>query len=258
MHPCSRLVLVILVGLMPFSATEAYERTVLVGGYPYPPYVVGRGTEPFRGATVDVLEQLNDWQSRIEFQFVPVAAFSRELSFRQGRFEAMFFESPDWGWRDESVSISDPIATDRDLYVALDKDDRDQRFFDDIHKKHLIATRGYHYGFASYRTDEQWLQEQFTIDFAPSLAAGLEMLMRERGEVAVLHESYLRARENQGLDMSQLLVSEREDNAYQLSVLVSTGAGLDMDWILTQLRELREAGQLERIEQRWGIRFTDF
>ncbi|GGX68400.1 ABC transporter substrate-binding protein [Saccharospirillum salsuginis] len=247
-----------LVGLLPLAAVEAYERTVLVGGYPYPPYVVGHASEEPSGATVDVLDQLNEWQSRIEFKFVPVAAFSRELSFRQGRFEAMFFESPDWGWRDESVNISHPIAVDRDVYVALDKEDRGQGFFDDIHKKHLIATRGYHYGFASYRTDEQWLQDQFTIDFAPSLAAGLEMLMRERGEVAVLNESYLRARRNEGLDMSDLLVSERADNTYRLSVLVSQGAELEMEWLLSQLRELRAAGLLKPIEQRWGIQFTDF
>lgn len=243
---------------MPLSVVEAYERTVLVGGYPYPPYVVGRSAETISGATVDVIDQLNDWQSKIEFQFVPVAAFSRELSFRQGRFEAMFFESPEWGWHDESVSVSDPIAVDRDVYVALNKEGRDQEFFDNIDQKHLIATRGYHYGFASYRTDEKWLNEQFTIDFAPSLAAGLEMLMRERGEVVVLNESYLRARQNQGLDISQLLVSERADHAYQLGVLVSKGADLDLDWLLMQLRELRAAGLLKPIEQRWGIQFTDF
>lgn len=258
MNPFLRWGLGCLLGSATLLAAGEHERTLQVGGYPYPPYVENLGSTEFDGATLDLLEQLNDWQTRIEFEFVPVAAFSRQLSFRQERFEVMFFESPNWGWSGEAVVMSEPIARDRDLYVALDKPGRDQSYFDRIRERHLIATRGYHYGFAGYRTDETWLQDHFEIDFAPSLGAILEMLKRERGEVAVLNESYLRARRNNGLDMSGLLISEQADHAYELSVVAREDAELDMDWLLEQLRQMRAAGLLEPIEHRWGIRFTDF
>lgn len=250
--------LLVALGLVVSVPVAAHQQSVLVGGYPYPPFVERRGASEYEGATLDLLEALNAWQTTVDFQFVPVAAFSRQLSFRQHRFDVMFFESPGWGWASEAVSVSEPIARDRDLYLALDKRQRDQSFFDSIEDRQLIATRGYHYSFADYQTDEAWLKANFDITFSPNLMASLEMLERERGEVAVLNESFLRSRENRGLDLSGFLLSEKIDHAYRLGVVVRDDGPVELTWLIEQLRAMREAGRLTPIEQEWGVRFTDF
>ena len=255
----SSLFRLVALGLICFfsAGVLAYDQTLLVGGYPFPPYVEAQGQDGFKGATLDLLQLLNDHQSEVEFVFVPVAAFSRWQSFRQHRFDAVFFESPQWGWDKENVVFSEPMATDRDVYIAMASEGRDQSYFDSIENAHLIVTRGYHYGFAGYRTDEDWLEEHYDIDFSPNLAAGLEMLSRGRGDIAVLNESYLRAK---GLleAGSTFLISDRSDHEYELGMILRQTAVVDMTWLEAQLKALKEAGKLAPVEERWGIRFVDF
>lgn len=240
------------------QAVWAHETRVLVGGYNFPPYLNVLTADRFEGATVELLEHLNALQDEVHFLLAPMTASSRYVSYRHGRFDVIFFESADWWQAQEAdIEFSAPIAVDRDLYIALDNGQRDQSFFNDLSSARLIAAAGYHYGFADFDANQSNLEARFNISFAPNPETSLVMLERDRGDVALVNESFLVACELRGHPLPDLLVAEQADRDYQLSVGVRPQSTLALEQLVDWLQQLRVAGRLAEIEARWGIHWLE-
>ena len=252
----SALVRTLFVLTIPLSAVTVWateSRVVLVGGYIFPPYVIEEAPERYSGATLELIELLNQSQNTFHFEFIPIAAHSRQHTWRNERYDVILFESPHWQWQQEDIGFTQPFAEDRDLYIALAEPGRDQTVFNAIDEMRIIGTRGYHYGFAGYVTDEAALQERFQITFAPTLEVTLNMLERGRGDLTLINESYIRVLSAQGRIDQSHLISEKADHTYELGIGVRPGQGLAIEWFEEQVNRLFEQGDLSELAQRWGL-----
>ena len=92
------VLLILLAGVRP-----GWSAMVLVGGYDIAPFVeIGPDGRP-HGLTLDVIDALNAGQSEHEFIFVYTSPTRRYQDYKNGHFDAMFFEDPAWGWKEREL-----------------------------------------------------------------------------------------------------------------------------------------------------------
>ncbi|MGL5177782.1 MAG: ABC transporter substrate-binding protein, partial [Aeromonas veronii] len=144
--------------LLLFSLSGWSHPLIKVGGYPYAPFVVKLPDSRYEGLTLDLIDQLNTVQKEVTFVFVPTSAATRYTALDLGRFSLMLFEDTKWGWDTDKFKMTAPFLGGGEVYVALNKVGRDQRFFDDPSRHHLIGVTGYHYGVGQFNADPVYLQ----------------------------------------------------------------------------------------------------
>lgn len=118
------LVLVLLL----FSLSGWSHPLIKVGGYPYAPFVVKLPDSRYEGLTLDLIAKLNEIQQEVRFVFVPTSAANRYKALDLGRFSLMLFEDSKWGWDTDKFKMTVPFLGGGEVYVALNKTGRDQRF----------------------------------------------------------------------------------------------------------------------------------
>ena len=140
------------------SHAWAAER-VNVGVYPFLPFV-----DPSGGLTADLVHAMNAFQKDYQFQLVSTSANRRYRDMADGSFNVMFFENIKWGWDPKSVSATKVfLHGDGEVYVARSEPARGQEYFQTLQDKHLLATTGYHYGFANFEADPAILAQKYKI-----------------------------------------------------------------------------------------------
>ncbi|RMF16464.1 MAG: amino acid ABC transporter substrate-binding protein, partial [Gammaproteobacteria bacterium] len=155
----------------------AAREVVRVGGYSFPPYVSRIADNRVEGISGQLLVALNQVQNQYTFRFVPTSSKRRYRDFEQGRFDLMLFESPQWGWQGKPVRASRIFLTGGEVYVARRAPARDQRFFDSLDDKRIVAILGYHYGFANFVADEEVLHSRFDILLSTSHMGSLRAVL---------------------------------------------------------------------------------
>ena len=192
--------------------------TVKVGAYHFPPYY---HTKEARGLVVDLIDFLNQAQHEFTFKLVPTSPRRRYADMEAGRFDVMMFEMKEWGWSDRRVETTPSMLTGGELYVARVEDGRGESFFENIVRKKLVGIAGYHYRFADFNSDEQFLKSTFDIRLTSTHDGNLMSILAGRSDVAIVTQSFLKRWRRKNPDASErLLVSERFDQHYRLPILV--------------------------------------
>ena len=143
----------------------------------------------------------------------------------------------------------------RELYVALADSDRDQSFFDDLSQHRLIGILGYHYGFANYNSDEQYLRNTYNMLLSWDHRRNFDLLFERRGDVLIVNQSYLDRYMSRHPERAQrLLISEQSDQIYRHTVLVRPGADPSVETINALLKQIISDGSLAQLLQQHGIR----
>ena len=249
-------VCLIILGLM--AALPAWAgQIVKVGGYEFAPFVdMNAGGKP-DGLALRLIEALNAHQDRFTFQFVPTSPNRRYKDFEDRKFDVILFESPDWGWVERKLPIqaSRVFLDGGEIYIAQAKPGRGQDYFADLAGKRMVGILGYHYGFAGFEADPGVLASRYRMNLVNDNAACVEMILKDRGDVAVVTDAYLkRWLRSRPEAKDKLLVSERFDQRYAHRALVRNGAAIttaDMDKILSAM-DLD--GTLTRLWREFGIR----
>ena len=191
---------------------------VKVGAYNFPPYY---HTKERRGVVADLIDFLNHAQDDFAFELVPTSPRRRYADMEMGRFDVMMFEMQEWGWSDHPVETTPSMLVGGELYVARAEDGRGESFFEDIVRKKLVGIAGYHYRFAGFNSDEQFLKSTFDIRLTSTHDGNLMSILAGRSDVAIVTQSYLKRWQRKNPDASErLLVSERLDQQYRLPILV--------------------------------------
>lgn len=248
-----RFLAAVLFVLAPSAAGTA--EIVRVGGYEFPPFVETRADGP-AGLTLDLIDLFNRSQSDYEFRFVSVSARRRYGDLQDGRFDAMFFESPDWEWaaRGLPVDFSDVFLTGGEVFIAQATPGRGQDYFDNLKGKRLVGILGYHYRFAGFDADPERLARAFDIKLVNSHASGIEMVALGRKDIAVVTDAYLWAYLSRNPAVkNKLLVSDRHDQDYHHRVLVRRGGPVTVDRINALLARLGESGALDTLWRKAGV-----
>lgn len=220
---------------------------VRIGAVHFPPYMVRpeQGTE--RGLLPRLVQALNTAQSRYTFVLVPTSIPRRFGDFRHGRIDIAIFENPDWGWRDIPHSSVDLGLEDAEVFVAR-KAGHQQDYFQSLAGKRLALFSGYHYAFADFQADPEYLAEHFQATSTYSHDSNLLMVQRNRADIALVTRSYVTdylARNREAA--AGLLVSERVDQVYHHYALLRPKAPISAEELAGYIALLRASGQMQKI-----------
>ena len=236
------------------SAIKSEVKTLYVGVYNYAPYAVADEQGNYQGLTPDLISLLNRHQTQYHFEIYPVSPKRRYQAFANAQYDMIFFENPDWGWESTDFLSTAAFHSDGDIYVALADKDRDQHFFDDLKALKILGISGFHYGFAGFNADEDYLHQNFNILLSWSNERNLELLCERNGDVAVMGKAYLRDFFIHHPDMSKdFLLSERYDQRFHHYILLRPKAGIDLAIMERLLGELRSNGELGELFSRYGV-----
>lgn len=255
-----RKTLALLAAIIALATAPVYanETEITLGVYHFPPVASVAANGEAEGFLRDLLHELEQTHQNVSFRIFHTSPKRRYLDFDAGLYDVIFFESPDWGWKEKEVDISSPILADEDLYVALKKSGRDSSFFEDLHQRSIVAISGYHYGFSGYETDNSVLEQQFDIEFSDSHSRSINLIKADRpsvAEVAIVSYSYLQrhlARHPE--DWDKLLISNEPDQRYQLSIITRKGGAASADEMLRLLAPLVDNGRYRQLVENWGLR----
>lgn len=227
---------------------------IKVGAYHFPPYVSKPEAEQAQGLLPDLLATLNAQQSEYQFVLVPTSVTRRFRDFQNARYDLIMFESPTWGWQNTPHETFDLQVQDAEVYVAKAAAGRGQEYFSQFSGKRLALYNGYHYGFAQFNADPEYLAKQFNAVLTYSHDSNLLMVLRERADLTVVTRSYLhRYLLRYPEQRTQMLVSDRVDQVYRHQALLRPNAPISVEGLRGLLRQLRDGGQLSALYRQYDL-----
>ena len=233
-----------------FSPVLLAQQEVRIGAAHFPPYTVRPEKGADSGLLPELVVALNQLQSAYHFVLVPTALPRRFQDFQQKRIDMAIFENPQWGWQGIDHVAVDMGLEDAEVFVALRKDGRDERYFQDLKGKRLALYSGYHYAFAHFDADPGWLSREFNATLTYSHDSNLQMILRKRADIAPITRSYLSdymVRNPQEAEL--LLMSERVDQIYHHYAILRPDAPISAEALRGYLQQLHDNGDMQRIFQ---------
>ena len=230
---------------------------VMVGGYVFPPFSEQNSKGEWSGLIIDLIALLNVSQKDYQFQFMPTAATRRYHDFANGRFDLMFFESPHWGWQGKPiVSVRGPVIG-AEVFIAAAQIGRGQAYFANHKGKRIALFSGYHYRFAGFNRDKQYLQREHNAIITFSQDSSVQMVLRGRVELAVIPEAYLASYLKAFPQYrSQLLISDEPDQYYEYLLIKREGSDPPLDYLSELMLRLQGEGELQKLFVRHGLSVT--
>lgn len=245
----------LLATLLPMGDGVEAAQVVRIGAVHFPPYVIRPENGQGQGLLFELVAALNRHQKAYEFVTVPTSVARRYRDFSQGRIDLALFENPQWGWQGISYTSVDMGLEDAEVFVARREQGRQQDYFADLSGKHLALFSGYHYGFARYNADPNYLTSNFHATLTYSHESNLLMVARGRVDIAPITRSFFKdAQLRKILPTDQLLVSERVDQWYRHFALVRPGGAVSAQAFSELLRQLRDTGEMTSIFEPYGVR----
>jgi len=233
------------------SATE----NVKVGGYVFPPFVEKDDKGNISGLTLDLIDSLNKIQSEYHFSFVLTSSRRRYSSFENGQFDMLFFENIFWGWQKADIEATKVFLTGGEVFIALKSKAKHQEYFNNLKSKSIAAMLGYHYSFAEFNSNPEFLRSKFNIQLSTNEKRNIQLVLWDRMDIAIVSKSYL-ARfflENPSAK-SKLLISDKMDQEYNHTVLIKKDFHLKTTKMNALLEKLVLTGEYNHILQKYGIK----
>jgi polar amino acid transport system substrate-binding protein len=238
-----------------FSASTLAIDVVKVGIYDFPPYAFI--SDNTTGITIQMIAAMNKFQNRYEFVAIPTTAKRRYRDFDHKKFDMMIFESTKWGWQNYPLAVSHAFVTGAEVYVTQAKLARGQDFFSDVQNKAMIGVLGYHYQFADFQSEQDYLKNNFNLIQTDSQKKVLELILNDRGEIGILPKEYLRYHfSNYPADEAKLLISYKLDQVYQHTILVRKDHKLSINYINKLLSQMKKKGVLTPLWEKYGLEAT--
>lgn len=214
----------------PNFVIAADKINIKVGGYNFPPFVEQDGRA---GIVVDLIKKLNSAQEKFNFLFVNTSANRRYRDLKDKKMDVIFFEDESWSWdTPEAPHLKTGIVLNGgEMFVALNKKSRDQKYFDSFDSKKIRAIFGYHYNFANMKTDPEVLRKK-GISLGHSNEENLKDLLDGRIDIIVMNSFVIekKLKENKSLK-NKLLISTKKDQTYQLRIMLNKEAQISPEEI---------------------------
>lgn len=202
------------------------------------------------GLTPDLIALLNSVQTDFRFSLKITSPNRRYYQFQSEKADLILFEMPEWGWIESGLTFdSTPVLLKGgEKYITKRKPGRAEAFFDNIPAKTISAYIGYHYGFADFNANPDWLERRFRIMLHNSHSRIIDLVLKDKVEVGVVTQSFLRKYLYRKPQLrSQLLISERFDQIYKLRALVRKNAPITAARFHTLITDLKRSGQLRAL-----------
>lgn len=242
------------VGTMSVACMAIAAQEVRIGAVHFPPYTIRPEKGEDTGLLPDLAAALNAAQSLYHFVLVPTSIPRRFQDFRQGRIDMALFENPEWDWQTTPYASVDMGLEDAEVFVGLQAPGRDQHYFADLAGKRLALYSGYHYAFAQFNADPEYLASHYDATLTYSHDSNLMMVARDRADIALITRSYLTSFLQAHAEVAdRYLISERVDQRYHHFALIRPQAAITPDAFGRLLQQLRDNGELVRIFKPYQI-----
>jgi ABC-type amino acid transport substrate-binding protein len=242
------LVFVTLLGAACAPLLAQARETVRVAAAHFPPYTVHPESGADTGLLPDLLAALNGAQDRFEFVLVPTSLPRRFQDLRQGRVDMAIFENPRWGWQDIPHTAVDMGLEDAEVFVGRRMEGRDDHYFANLNGKRLALYSGYHYAFAGFDAEPDFLTGHYRATLTYSHDSNLLMVARNRADIALVTRSYLTHFYDRYPELQdKLLVSERTDQVYHHYALLRPQAPVSAQELAGYLQQLHASGEMARL-----------
>lgn len=245
------LFLVILLTILPTWAKT--KPKIYVGGYAFAPYVEETTEGHFYGLTLDVIDELNAVQSEFHFQFVPTSIEKRHQAFALGRFDMVIFENPEWGWLTADVNYTPLNIEDGERYIALKEKATQLNFFDNLEDKNILLVRGYHYSLLNWKKANN--DTPYRIQYVSSTKALIENILKRRGDLAPVTDSYLRYYlKTHPEKQNKLVISSRWEQHYFHNIILRNHSKLPQAKLEQFIKLLSTSGKISHLVQKYGLK----
>lgn len=224
------------------------QQVVKVGGYDFPPFV--DKTPGATSLTLDLIAALNAHQKKYVFEFVHTSSKRRFINFDEKKYDLIFFEVLDWGWQGREIEASNVIMNGGTVYITRAEKFKDQRYFDDFRGKTIWGILGYHYGFANFNADYEFLKKNYNAHMTSSQDGLIEAAVTGRADISVVVKEYLQIYLLKHPDVQKkILVSTKFDAVNAYTILGRKGINPSVDEINKLLSDMESAGILKKL---WG------
>lgn len=234
---------------MLFQAPLSHARDkVIVGVAHFPPFIINENGD-VGGLVKDMLALMNAEQSEYEFVALPTLANTRHKIFDLGRYDMSMFDNLDWGWEGRAVDASDIYLRGGEIYITQALPDRGQDYFDDFTDKKMVGIEGYHYAFAGFNAEPEYLEKHFNMELTRSNLGSIQMILSgTRGDIAVVTRSFLAQYLNDNPeDREKLLLSNKYDQKYEHRIILRKNIKPTIEEINTLLATLKQNGKLDNL-----------
>ncbi|MBF0224648.1 MAG: transporter substrate-binding domain-containing protein [Desulfobacterales bacterium] len=226
---------------------------VNVGGYVFPPFIE-YADNIYTGITLDLIEEMNNFQSKYKFTFVPTSSKRRYKNFENKLYDIILFEGIEWGWKEENVESTKIFFKGGEVYVTKNFPSKTQSYFDDLKGKKLAIYLGYHYKFANFNADEEYLKKNFNAETSLSHIANISKVLNGKADIAVVTKSYLKKYLNENPQIKkQLLISTKLDQEYNLGILTRKSSKSSAKELNLILDGLEKSGRLSLLWEKYGL-----
>ena len=235
------------------SSLSAAEK-VNVGGYLSPPFIEQDNQGNISGITLDLINSLNKIQHEYHFNLVLTSSRRRYVFFQQGQFDLFFFERKVWGWQDIAIVALELPFKGGDVFIALKSKAKQQDYFNSLKNKSISAMLGYHYNFADFNADPNFLRSKFDIQLSSDERVNVQLVLWGKMDIAIVTKSFL---DKYLLDnpsaKSELLIATKMDQKYQHTILLRENTNLSVTTMNMLLDKLVASGEYNKIMQKYGI-----
>lgn len=229
------------------NKTEA--KHVLVASDDWPPLLTegAHARDAPIGFIADFFKAANAIQNSIVFDVVvmPFKRIQREVA--HGNVDVVAMKNIAW-MGDLALTSSEPVIHSGDVYIALAESGRTQTFFQEKSERQWVGVNGYHYGFANFNSDAEYLRKKFNIQLVTNNFSVIRMILKGRAEVGVVPETVLtHFMETKGIKQDAFLIGKAYDSEYTLSHLVRKNGPISVDQMNDIIRQLRVSGELNAL-----------
>ncbi|WP_297021316.1 ABC transporter substrate-binding protein [Thalassospira sp.] len=244
------IVLGVLTVLFAISTAQGQERVpVKVGAYEYGVVYFFDDGRP-SGMVPSLIRLLNDSQDEYAFELVETSSRRRYRSVTNGEVDLVLLESSKWEWEELDVLFSDPIVQEQDLYLTLaGRGDADMRF-SDVTSYPMLCVLGFHYGFAGFNADPEYMRSNFDVLLRYNEKEVLDGLLAGEAPIGVVSAGFLALEFGTNPDVrDRVTIASQPDATYDLVSVLSDNSAISLERFNQLIAELHEDGEVERLWQ---------
>lgn len=240
-------VLVILFGLMVAKAAEPVP--VKVGAYEYGVVYFYENGQP-KGMVPHLISLLNDMQDEYVFELAETSSRRRYWAVMSGEVDLVLLESSNWDWHELNVRFSDTIVREQGVYLALAGRDDAEMLFEDVIRYPILCVLGFHYGFADFNADPEYLRQNYDVLLRYNEKDVLAGLLSGEAPIGVVSAGFLATQVIENPDLRDaIVIADQPDATHDLVSVFSDSSSISPERLNQLIAKLRTTGELERMWQ---------
>ena len=248
-------VVMLMFGTTPAKAQDPV--TIKVGVYEYGVvYYFEDGKQ--HGIAPILINLLNDLQDDYRFQLAETSSRRRYRALSSGEIDLVLLESSQWEWQELDVSFSDRIVTERDVYLTSSSRLDAQSLFADVTAHRILCVLGFHYGFAEFNANPQYLRDNFDVLLRYNEKDVLNGVLTDEAPIGIVSAGFLGRQFVADSRMrDRVVIADEPDGVYDLVSVLSNKSAISLERLNQLIAQLRENGEVDRLWQQLHIGLSD-